>query len=77
MFVLLSGTKMDNGNDILVRIKEEARRGDFLDVALKLNVSRSLVYKVIHGTRKNEQVVAELVKLLDIRKAVAQKFQRA
>jgi predicted transcriptional regulator len=68
---------MDNGNDILVRIKEEAQRGDFLDVARKLHISRSLVYKVVNGSRRNTQVVQELVKLLDIRKAVTQEFQHA
>lgn len=77
MFVLLSGTKMNNTNDILQRIKEEARRGDFLDVAVKLGVSRDLVYKVAKGRRRNERVVTELVKLLDIRKAVSRKFQTA
>lgn len=58
---------MKNASDILKRIKEEGKRADASEVAIRVGVSASLVRKVAAGTRHNDIVLLAYQKLLNER----------
>ena len=68
---------MQTTDNIRARIQAEALRGDWIVVAEKLGKSVSLVHKVVAGTRQNDDVIKEFIKLLDIRVEVMGKYQTA
>ncbi len=66
---------MEQEITIRTRIKAEARRGDWVDVAGRVGKSADLVRRVVRGTRRNAKVLEAFIELLDARVAAAAKFQ--
>lgn len=65
---------MEQANEIRARIRKIARRGDWIDVALRVGKSADLVRRVVRGTRKNDKVLEAFAELLDAREAAIAKF---
>jgi hypothetical protein len=66
---------METQTQIRARIKSEARRGDWMDVALRVGKSADLVRRVVRGTRNNDKILAAFIELLDSRVQATVKFQ--
>jgi len=66
---------MENRNEIRLRIKTDARRGDYVDVADRVGLSANMVRRVVSGSRSNDKVLAAFEKLLSDRAAAKESFQ--
>ncbi|MBA9078973.1 hypothetical protein [Rufibacter quisquiliarum] len=55
---------MQNATEIRNKIKTEARKGDYVEVAELVELSPSMVRKVVNGIRENDLVLEAFIKLL-------------
>lgn len=66
---------MDNRNEIRQLIKTNARRGDWVEVAVRVGLKPNTVHKVVRGQRENDKVLMAFTALFAERAAAKEQFQ--